>query len=137
MGARRSGREVALQVLFQVELTQQTGERALQLFWQHHEGDPEGRSYAETLVLGVERELVAVDEKLRAASTHWRLERMARIDRNLLRMGAWELLHQTEVPIAVVIDECIELAKSFGTDDSPSFVNGVLNRVAELALTRA
>lgn len=134
MGARRSGREVALQVLFQVELTQQTAERALSLFWQHHEADPEGKSYAEHVVLGVERELTGVDDKLRAASTHWRLERMSRIDRNLLRMGAWELLHQTDIPVAVVIDECIELAKSFGTDDSPAFVNGVLNRVAELSI---
>lgn len=136
MGARRSGREVALQVLFQVELTQQSADRALSLFWKHHEADPEGKDYAESVVRGVERHLEQVDEKLRAASTHWRLERMARIDRNLLRMGAWELLHQTDVPVAVVIDECIELAKSFGTEESPSFINGVLHRVAELSISR-
>lgn len=125
-----------MQVLFQVELTKQSADRALALFWQHHEGDPEGREYATRIVTGVSRDLELIDERLRAASTHWRLERMARIDRNLLRMGAWELTEQTDIPVAVVIDECIELAKRFGTEDSPSFVNGVLNRVAELAISR-
>jgi len=65
------------------------------------------------------------------ASANWRIERMARVDRNVLRLGAWELLHRRDVPRAVVLDEAIEIAKAFGTDESSAFVNGVLNRIAE------
>jgi N utilization substance protein B len=72
-----------------------------------------------------------VDAELVKASANWRLERMTRVDRNILRLGAWELLHRPDVPRAVVLDEAVELAKSYGTDDSSAFVNGVLNRVAE------
>ncbi|PKN44414.1 MAG: transcription antitermination factor NusB, partial [Deltaproteobacteria bacterium HGW-Deltaproteobacteria-20] len=72
-----------------------------------------------------------VDELIRTSSTNWRLERMARVDRNLLRMAAYELLEQKSVPRAVILDEAIELAKLFGSEDSGAFVNGVLDRIAE------
>jgi N utilization substance protein B len=72
-----------------------------------------------------------LDAQIATTSTHWRLERMARVDRNILRIGAWELSHKPDVPRAVVLDEAIELAKAFGTDESGAFVNGVLNAVAD------
>ncbi len=90
--------------------------------------DPEARAYADELVQGVTRELEAVDGAIRKASHNWRLERMSRVDRNVLRIGAWELLH--DVPRAVAIDEAVELGKRFGSDESGAFVNGVLDRVA-------
>ena len=118
-------------MLFQVEVGNATAETAITLFWRQFEGDPEGRSYADAIVRGVTDDLSAIDDRLRKASTHWRLERMSRVDRNLLRRGAWELVARKDVPRAVILDEAVELAKAYGTEESPAFVNGVLNRVAD------
>jgi N utilization substance protein B len=131
MGARHSGREAALQMLFQMEASAADVERVITLFWRNFEADPEGRAYADGAVRGIADSLEKVDARITAASTHWRLERMARVDRNVLRLGTWELETQKDVPRAVILDEAIELAKSYGTEDSSSFVNGVLDRVAE------
>jgi N utilization substance protein B len=135
MGARRSGREAALQMLFQLEASGASAAQAIELFWRasadaDFEPDPEGRSYADTIVRGVAEKIADVDKRITEASQNWRLERMGRVDRNLLRMGTWELMAQGDVPRAVVIDEAVELAKSYGTEDSSSFVNGVLDRIA-------
>jgi transcription antitermination protein NusB len=130
MGARHSGREAALQMLFQLEASTASAEQTIDLYWRLFEGDPEGRPYADTIVRGVESQLSAIDAKITSASQNWRLERMARVDRNLLRMGTWELMERPDVPRAVVIDEAVELAKAFGTDESSAFVNGVLDRIA-------
>jgi N utilization substance protein B len=131
MGARSTGREAALQMLFALEAGGAAPTRVVAMYWRETPGAPEGREYADQVVLGVAGELVAVDEAIRKASTNWRLERMARVDRNVLRLGAWELMHQADVPRAVILDEAVELAKRFGSEDSGAFVNGVLDRVAE------
>jgi N utilization substance protein B len=130
MGARRSGREAALQMLFQLEASSERASRVIELFWRSFEADPEGRPYADEIVAGLEGRLGDVDKLITAASNNWRLERMSRVDRNLLRMSTWELLVKKAVPRAVVIDEAVELAKSYGTEDSSAFVNGVLDRIA-------
>ena len=117
-------------MLFQVEVGNATAETAITLFWRQFEGDPEGRSYADAIVRGVTDDLSAIDDRLRKASTHWRLERMSRVDRNLLRLGAWELVARKDVPRAVILDEAVELAKRFGSEESSAFVNGVLDRIA-------
>jgi transcription antitermination protein NusB len=130
MGARTSGREAALQMLFAFEGSQDSIERVISNFWRETPGDPEGRDYADVIARGVAGELAQVDEAIRKASTNWRLERMARVDRNVLRLGAWELLRSHAVPRAVILDEAVELAKRFGSEDSGAFVNGVLDRVA-------
>jgi transcription antitermination protein NusB len=131
MGARTSSREAALQMLFGIEVTHVQADVAIQTFWREFEGDPEGRAYADDIVRGVCGALSQLDDLLRVASTNWRLERMARVDRNLLRLASWELLHSRAVPRAVIIDEAVELAKRFGGEDSSAFVNGVLDRIAE------
>jgi N utilization substance protein B len=131
MGARHSGREAALQMLFQMEASGVSAAQASHLFWPSFEASPEGRAYADEAVRGVEQNLAAIDEKIRAASTHWRLERMARVDRNVLRLGTWELGYRPDVPRAVILDEAVELAKAFGTEDSSAFVNGVLAQIAD------
>ena len=132
MGARRSGREAALQMLFQLEGSGVSADQAVTLFWRTNEdADPEGKPYADTIVRGVADNLDGIDKKVTAASQNWRLERMSRVDRNLLRLGTWELMFRTDVPRAVILDEAVELAKSFGTDESSGFVNGVLDRIAE------
>jgi N utilization substance protein B len=131
MGARHSGREAALQMLFQMEASGLSADQVVHLFWRSFEADPEGRAYADQAVRGVEEHLADVDKLIGAASTHWRIERMARVDRNVLRLGAWELAHRLDVPRAVILDEAVELSKSFGTEESSAFVNGVLNKIAD------
>lgn len=131
MGARHSGREAALQMFFQMEGSGAAAEQVIELFWRNFDPDPEGRSYADAAVRGIATAQGPVDAQITAASTHWRLERMARVDRNVLRLGTWELIHCLDVPRAVILDEAVELAKSYGTEDSGPFVNGVLNRIAE------
>lgn len=131
MGARRSGREAALQMLFQLEASGVSADHAVELFWRTFEdADPEGRAYADAIVRGVAEHLEAIDKRVTAASQNWRLERMSRVDRNLLRLGTWELMFRADIPRAVILDEAVELAKSFGTDESSAFVNGVLDRIA-------
>ena len=80
---------------------------------------------------GVLEEREGLDETIRTASENWRIERMTRVDRNVLRLGTWELKHRPDVPRAVILDEAIELAKRYGSEESGAFVNGVLNQVAE------
>jgi N utilization substance protein B len=131
MGARTSGREAALQMLFAAEASNASATREIATYWRETPGDPEGREYADEVVRGVLENLEEVDEVIRKASTNWRLERMARVDRNVLRLGAWELLRNKDVPRAVILDEAVELAKRFGSEESGAFVNGVLDRIAE------
>ena len=130
MGARSSGREAALQMLFALDAGESKPARVIRDFWREFPGDPEGREYADAAVLGVMNDLQGLDDLLRRASTNWRLERMARVDRNLLRLAAWELACQADIPAAVVIDEAVTLAKRYGNANSGGFVNGVLSQVA-------
>ena len=118
-------------MLFAMEASGQGAEQVVASFWRSFEGDPEGRAYADDLVRGASEKLDGIDTMIRAASTNWRLERMSRVDRNLLRLGAYELAHRSDVPRAVVLDEAVELAKSFGSEDSSVFINGVLARIAD------
>jgi N utilization substance protein B len=140
MGARTSGREAALQMLYALDSRRSEDENGsadvdveqlIADYWREVPGDPEGREFADALFRGVVDELDAVDERIRAASKHWRLERMSRVDRNVLRLGVHELSRTDDVPRAVIIDEAVELAKRFGAEGSSLFVNGVLDRIAE------
>lgn len=132
MGARTTAREAALQILYAIDAGGADPERALGDFWRELPGDAEGRAYADEIVRGAMAALAEVDEQIRKASQNWRLERMTRIDRNVLRLGAYELLFKKDIPRAVILDEAVELAKRFGTEESGSFVNGVLDRVADM-----
>ena len=131
MGARTTAREAALQMLFAIEASDSDIEQAIGDFWRELPGDAEGRPYADEAVRGVRTMLADLDARIVRASKNWRLERMTRVDRNLLRLGAWELVTKTDVPRAVVLDEAVELAKRYGTEDSGSFVNGVLDQIAD------
>jgi N utilization substance protein B len=131
MGARTAAREAALQMLYAAELGQHSIETLLKDFWREFPGDAEGRSYADSAVRGVLSERARLDERLISASANWRLERMTPIARNVLRLGTWELLTHPEIPRAVIIDESVEVAKRYGGTESGSFVNGVLDRIAD------
>ena len=131
MGARTTGREAALQMLFALDASGGDADEVIANYWRELPTEAEGRAYADELVRGVARDLSTIDDLVRAASRHWRLERMTRVDRNVLRIGAHELRTERSVPSAVVLDEAVELAKRYGTEGSSVFVNGVLDRIAE------
>lgn len=148
MGARTGGRAVALQVLYGLDAagmlegdrrrTIDADQAIAQYFRafedpdaQAEEFDPEARAFAQSLLRDLVPRIDEVDEAIRKASTNWRLERMPRVDRNLLRVAALELLARPDVPRAVAIDEAVELAKRYGGDESQKFVNGILERVAD------
>jgi len=133
MGRRRQSREYALQVLFQCDLNDDAPEDVLETFWGDQQATAEVRQFAEALVHGVIGQGETIDERIRRASDRWRLERMAVVDRNVLRLGVYELGNE-ESPPAVVIDEAIEVAKRFGSGDSGKFIHAILDSVrAELA----
>jgi N utilization substance protein B len=135
-GARSTAREAALQMLYAIEAAEEPKEHVLSQFWRQTPGDPEGRQYAERLVFGITEELAQVDGLISEASQNWRVERMSRVDRNVLRIGTFELLQSQDTPAAVILDEAIELAKRFGSEDSGKFVNGVLERIKTNVLAK-
>jgi N utilization substance protein B len=129
---RRRGRERALQALFSLEAVPvEELPGGLARFWEtvEDEGDPVVRSFAEEIVRGVVGDREAIDGAIQTHSANWRLDRMARVDRNVLRLGAWELL-RTDTPGKVAINEAVEIAKAYGGEGSPAFVNGILDRIA-------
>jgi len=134
MGARSKARKRALDVLFEAD---QRGLDPLQLLTERMAGDPPLQEYAVTLVRGVAARQERIDELLATYAHGWTLDRMPAVDRCVLRLAAWELLYNDEVPDAVAIDEAVELARSLSTDDSPGFVNGLLARLLEIKPTLA
>ena len=140
MGARRTARERALQALYQLEMADGAADDALAAAWaasaDGDKVDPETQRFAKELVGGVRSHLSEIDGLIGEYSHHWRIDRMARIDRNVLRIGIFELKYRPDIPRSVSIDEAVELGKRYGTEDSSAFVNGLLDRIA-LALGKA
>ncbi len=130
MGARRKGREAALQILYGMDVTGRSAEDAIRAFWSHLGTSKEGEEFANVLVRGVSSNQETIDGKIREVSHHWRLERMTQVDRNILRMATYELMKLDDVPRRVTLNEAIELAKRFGSEGSAGFVNGVLDKIA-------
>lgn len=129
-GPRHQAREAALQVLYALDSDAGADvEKALAAYWANLDGPAAGRAYGDEIVRGVTSKRDVLDAALRAASPNWRLERMARVDRNLLRIGAWEILHGADVPRQVAIDEAVELARAFGAENAYAFVNGILDKL--------
>ncbi len=128
--SRSRCREWALQFLYQAEFAGSGGPEDLERFWRHFQ--PEGPgvpAYLRELVAGVASHQEELDALIRRFSEHWRLERMAVVDRNLLRLAIYELLYQHQIPPKVVINEAVELAKRYGSEDSGAFVNGILDQI--------
>ena len=119
-------------MLFAMEASGEDAAHVTGTFFKSFEAEPDGREYACEIVFGVEEKRTEIDALLTRASEHWRLERMTRVDRNLGRLATWELLVRTEIPKAVIMDEAIELAKSYSAEGGHAFVNGLLVKVAEL-----
>ena len=129
MASRRVARERALQALYQAEMGTGAPESDA-LFWHHFDADDEAGTFARELVAGVREERETIDRHLTDALEHWQLDRLARVDLSLLRLAGYELLARPEIPASVTIDEAVEIARRFGSAESPAFVNGVLDRIA-------
>lgn len=130
VGTRRQAREAALSVLYQVDVAKSSAEEALRLYWKGAEADDDVVEFAGTLVRGVTTHRVRIDELISDASTNWKLPRMSYVDRNILRIGTFEMLELDNVPTMVSLNEAIELGKRYGTTDSGGFINGILDRIA-------
>ena len=130
MGRRRKAREVALQLLYQLDLQGESNpEPHLDEFWSRHPVDRDAREFGEALVRGTKMHEAKIDEIISQYAENWGIERMAVVDRNILRQGIFELLWMGEVPAKVVINEALEIAKKFSTQESSRFINGILDRV--------
>lgn len=130
MGSRRKGRELALQALYQLDITNEFAEGDLGALWEGFESGPRARSFAAGLVRGVLGRRDEIDQLVGEVSEHWRMERLSRVDLNVIRIAVYELTSEPPVPVEIVINEAIEVARRFGTEQSAGFVNGVLDQVA-------
>lgn len=129
MGSRRSARVIALQALYQLDMTGKTLDELLKFDWLDRTQDPNVVEYAKTLVAGYVANRDFIDEIIKRQLEHWDLKRVSYVDRAILRFSTFSLYFQEDVPSTVVINEAIDLAKIFGTDDSYRFVNGVLDGI--------
>jgi N utilization substance protein B len=133
MGTRRKARESAMQMLFAADVCHTPGEILTREFWEHlsaDELDQPTREFASGLVIGTLRELEAVDEKIRSRAEHWRIPRMAVVDRNILRLAVYEFLYEN-TPHTVVINEALEIARRFSTYEATQFINGILDAIKQ------
>jgi len=130
MSTRRRAREVVLQMLYQLEASGQDPQGVLTSYRSSFGEGPFPDEFARETFLEVAGRIGALDETITSASDNWRLVRMSLVDRNILRLGVFELCHRLDTPPRVAINEAVELAKRFGSEDSAAFVNGVLDRIA-------
>lgn len=129
MGSRRSAREYALQMLYQSDASGAPIGDVVAQFWTERDVPGDVREFAERLARGTAAALPEIDALLIQSLENWRLERLAIVDRNILRLAVFEFLHEPETPPIVVIDEAIEVARRFGGDDSWQFTNGILDAI--------
>ncbi len=136
MGNRRKAREFALKVLFHMEFNPGVPNETFKLIAENFGLDASIRSFAEELVLGVFENKKKLDDVIRKSSKNWKLERMSRADRSILRLGAFEILFRQDIPPKVSIDEAVELGKKYSTDDSSAFINGILDNIYNLHIKK-
>jgi len=129
MGARREGREAAVQFLYHRDLNEGSTAESITDFWELRPAARRVRDFGMTIAEGVLANQEAIDEAIRSASSNYDLHRIAAVDRNILRIAVYEMLFCTDVPPVVSINEAIEIAKRFGSEDSGRFVNGILDRI--------
>jgi N utilization substance protein B len=131
MGVRHRGRELAFQILFQCDQTGDKVNAVVARFQELGRANKDAAEMAEDLAVAAFKGQETTDALIRGAAKHWKLERLLSVDRAVLRLAVYELSARPETPLEVVLDEAIELAKKFGSDDSPAFVNGVLDSLAK------
>lgn len=129
MGGRRLSRELALQVLFQIDLVNANMEKSLKYIFENDKFPEEVKEFTLIIVKGVISNLIEIDKAIKNYADNWSLERITNIDRSILRIAIYEILHVKDIPKSVSINEAVELAKKYGTKSSFSFVNGVLGKI--------
>ncbi len=131
MGFRRKARESALQILFQFDFHSGEQKQLIRRYWESNPCPEKARVFAEQLVLGTVEHLREIDELIGTYALHWKPERFFAIDRNIIRIAAYEILYRDDIPLRVTIDEALEIAKKFSTEDSAKFINGMLDKIAK------
>lgn len=129
MGQRRRSREMALQILYQMEVIDAPPSEAIRLYYECFDSPLELRPFCEEIVNGVYLHRQEIDQLISSTSEHWRLERMSIVDRNILRLALFEMMHCRSIPPKVTINEAIELGKMFGSSESGAFINGILDHL--------
>ncbi|MBF0217496.1 MAG: transcription antitermination factor NusB [Candidatus Omnitrophica bacterium] len=130
MRKRTMAREIALKILYAMEMTKEAAEESIENYWEHAgEKDEPVVDFTSALVVGVSKNMDKIDGILSESADNWKLARMAVIDRNILRIACFELLFLPDVPPKVAINEAIDMAKKYGDKDSGKFVNGILDRI--------
>ena len=132
MRKRTQARDFALKILYQADITRRDIPITAEGFWKSEEAseaDNEVKEFTQRIILGVAQKFADIDTKISTYATNWQLKRMAIIDRNILRLGAYELLFASDIPPKVSINEAVELAKKYGDLDSSKFVNGILDKI--------
>lgn len=130
MGSRRRGRELAVQSLYAMEFNPSDGQSSLYRLSEEVSSDFDAVDFAGDLVKGVMANLLKIDLIIEEKSKNWAKSRMAKVDLSILRLAAYELLFRNDIPKNVTINEAIEVAKKFGTEESPAFINGILDEIA-------
>jgi N utilization substance protein B len=136
LGKRRRSREFALQVLYQLDIAKQDAVRAMAQWKDHFSPKGERDDFVERIVLGVIEHRQEIDRLIEQYSENWRLDRMNLVDLNILRMATFELLYLEDIPPKVTLNEAIDLGKRYGTEDSGSFINGILDRIQNEAVRK-
>ncbi|MEK6693205.1 MAG: transcription antitermination factor NusB [Nitrospirota bacterium] len=132
MGKRRTAREFALQILYRLDMGQENlAEKILEEFWETNLTSDDVKEYTDLLVKGTKENQREIDRIIADSAENWTIDRMASVDRNILRFSTYEILKRNEIPSSVIINEAIEIAKKYGTEESGSFINGILDRVAK------
>lgn len=130
MRKRTLARESALKILYAIDITKETPDACIDNFWlSQDKAEPQVKIFADALVLGVCHNKDRIDKLITEHATNWQLDRMAVIDRNILRFGAYELMFMDDIPPKVAINEAIDIAKKYGDKDSGKFVNGILDKI--------
>jgi N utilization substance protein B len=129
MGQRRKAREETLRILFRLEFENTQAEKTLNQYWENKKASEEIKEYSNWLVNGIISNQSKIDNIIQQVSEHWRISRMALVDRNILRMAVFELLYEENIAPAIVINEAIEIAKKYSGDEAATFVNGVLDAI--------
>ncbi len=133
MRRRTKARESALKVLYQIEMTKDAPSEALHIYWQReHESDSSVKGFTQQLVEGVIEHKTEIDKLISEHAKNWQIDRMAVVDKNILRMATFEMLYADDIPVKVSINEAIDIAKKYGDTDSGKFVNGILDKISKI-----